>query len=199
MKNCDSFDILLKFLLLVDVFSLAGCLSLSVCAGHMPQHKLPLPRVTLLDLAVILGVYGLISILCNFLASHGVKSSNKVLLLPYLIFYPLVVTTLAISIINSVLASTITVESLLLPLGLSFLLTLVWLRFVRQWFLLTPVTTQRTRRGRQEPGQKWSEVNLETPARVSQSPERPPAYDSPPGYEEAVSADLRGRGGRWKV
>ena len=194
MKDCDSFYILLKFLLMVDVISLAGCLSLSVCAGHMPQHKLPLPRDTLLNLAVILGVYGLISILCNFLASHGVKSSNKVLLLPYLLFYPLVITILAISVINSVLTSTITVESLLLPLGLILLLTLVWLRFVRQWYLLIPVTTQR-----EEPGQEWSEVNLETPARVSQTQERPPAYDSPPGYEEAVSADLRGQGGRGKV
>ena len=194
MKDCNSIDVLLKFLLLVDVLSLVVSVSLAVCAGYMPQHKLPLPRITLLNLTVILGVYGLLSMLCNFLASHGVKSSSKVFLLPYLLFYPLVVTILTITIINSVLTSALTVETLLLPLGLSLLLTLVWLRFVRLWYLLSTEVTQRPRRGRAEPDLEWSEVNLQTPVRVSLAPEQPPAYDSPPGYEEAVSADHRGWG-----
>ena len=190
MKDCRSIDILLKFLLLLDVMSLSACLALAVCAGYMPQHKLPLARPTILYMTVILGGYGVLSLLCNCLASHGVKSCNKVFLVPYLIFYPLVVTTLMVFMINSVLTSVLAAETLLLPLGLSLVLSLVWLRFVRLWYFMS-CQTRRSRRDRPQPDVEWRVVNLETPVRLSLGPDQPPAYDSPPGYEEAVSADRR--------
>merc|ERR1719397_855264 len=138
-------------------------------------------------MTVSLGAYGVLSLVCNCLASHGVKTWKKVFLMPYLVFYPMVVITLTISVILSVLTSGVAVLTFLLPIGCSLLFTLVWLRLVRFWFLMSTIVSGGG--GRRDDVQ-WIEVNMERSVRLSRSPEpdHPPAYDSPPGYQEAVSA-----------
>ena len=189
MKGCHSIDILLKFLLLLDVLILTACFVLSVWYGSLPPQKKTINRLTILYIIIMLGAYAVLSLLCNCLATYGVKNRIKSFLVPYLIFYPLVVAIATIFLTNSVLSSHISVVTLTLPLFISVALTLLWLRFVRLWYVLSLSTVTATPR---QPGDSletgeavWSQLDLETPSRER---DQPPAYDSPPGYEEAVSS-----------
>lgn len=183
MKDCHSIVILLNFLLLVDVFGLMTCVALGLCYGYLPPQKMTVNRLTLLYIIFMLGSYGVLSLLCNCLATYGVKKRIKTFLVPYLIFYPMVVAIATIFLTNSVLSSHMSVVSLVLPIFISVVLSLVWLRFVRFWFVLSTLTS-RQRADSLETGESvWSQVNLDSPTR-----DQPPPYDSPPGYEEAVRA-----------
>ena len=184
MKDCHSIVILLKFLLLVDVLSLTTCVGLVLCYGYLPPQKMTINRLTLLYIILMLGSYGVLSLLCNCLATYGVKNRIKTFLVPYLIFYPMVVAITSIFLTNSVLSYQISAVSLVLPIFISVVISLLWLRFVRFWFVLSTITS-RPRGDSLETGESmWSQSSLESPARDTP----PPPYDSPPGYEEAVSA-----------
>ena len=153
MKDCHSIVILLKFLLLLDLLVLAACVALAVCYGSLPPQKITINRLTLLYIILMLGAYGVFSLLCNCLATYGVKNRIKAFLVPYLIFYPLVVAITTIFLTNTVLSSNISVVTLLLPLFINVVLTLLWLRFVRLWYVLSTVEPDKPlrawRQGRQ--------------------------------------------------
>ena len=185
MKDCHSVVILLNFLLLVDVLSLMTCVGLGLCYGYLPPQKMIINRLTLLYIIFMLGSYGVLSLLCNCLAAHGVKNRIKAFLVPYLIFYPMVVAIATIFLTNYALtfSSHNLVLSLALPMFIIVVLSLVWLRFVRLWFFLSTVTSRRREDSLETGESVWSQVNLDTPVR-----DQPPPYDSPPGYEEAVNA-----------
>ena len=186
MKDCHSIVILLKFLLLLDLMVLAACAALAVCYGSLPPQKIAINRLTLLYIILMLGAYGVFSLLCNCLATYGVKNRIKAFLVPYLIFYPLVVAITTIFLTNTVLSSNISVVTLLLPLFINVVLTLLWLRFVRFWYVLSTVRARQPSDSLEAGEAVWTQINLDvdmdTPSR-----DQPPAYDSPPGYEEAVS------------
>ena len=96
----------------------------------------------------------------------------------------MVVAIATIFLTNSVLSSHISVVTLTLPLFISVALTLLWLRFVRLWYVLSTVRARQPSESLEAGEAVWSQVNLDmdTPSR-----DQPPAYDSPPGYEEAMS------------
>ena len=183
MKDCHSMLILLKFLVLVDVLSLTSSVTLAICYGYLPPQKIPINRLILLYIIFMLGVYGVLSLLCNCLATYGVKNRIKTFLVPYLVFYPLVVAITTIYLTNSLLCSHTSVVTLVLPLAVSVVLSLLWLRFVRFWLLLSTLSPRLGGDGLEVGEAVWSQTVLDTPAR-----DQPPAYDSPPGYEEALSA-----------
>ena len=182
MKDCHSMVILLKFLLLLDLLILAASVALAVCYGTLPPHKLTINRLTLIYIIFMLGAYGVVSLLCNCLATYGVKNRIKTFLVPYLIFYPLVVAITTIFLSNSLFSSLhVAPGTLLLPIFFSVVLTLLWLRFVRFWYVLSTAAPRPAGDNLEIGESVWDQVNLDTPSR-----DQPPAYDSPPGYEEAV-------------
>ena len=64
-----------------------------------------------------LGTYGLTSMLCNTLAFYGLRKNNRIFLVPYLVFLPLVLVTIVIFIVKSILSKGLTPELLFIPMA----------------------------------------------------------------------------------
>ena len=63
------------------------------------------------------GTYGLTSTLCNILAFYALRKNNRVFLVPYLVFLPLVLVTIVIFIVKSILSKGLTPELLFIPMA----------------------------------------------------------------------------------
>jgi len=101
-------------------------------------------RTQLMYVCAMIAGYGSISILCNCLAYYGIKKGRGCLLIPYLIFIPLVITFLFISSItigfikgvNEFLS-----PFLGLPVVISLVLSYMWGRLVKQWSIMAHTNT----------------------------------------------------------
>merc|ERR1712155_111878 len=102
----------------------------------MKRDQLPASLTTLVNIAVLLATYSLTAILCNCLAVQGLRNDSRTFLVPYLIFLPLVLTSLIVYVVNTVLTRGLSPESLFIPMVLGLVLSVVWLRIVRHWILM---------------------------------------------------------------
>merc|ERR1712029_734071 len=141
--------------------------------------------VTMINMTILLGTYGFTSLLCNCFALHGLKKENRVFLVPYLVFLPLVLTSIVILIVKNILTRSVSPEMLFIPMAIGLILMIVWLKLVRHWFLMSvnlPVP---------------SGYNFITPRRrragvgASSSPDLPPAYDNVVALEDAEDTEER--------
>ena len=188
---------MLVFLLFLDIFALAGAVAITVCVVTMKRDQLPASLTTLVNIAVLLTTYSLTAILCNCLAVQGLRNDSRTFLVPYLIFLPLVLTSLIVYVVNTVLTRGLTPESLFIPMVLGLVLSVVWLRIVRHWILMgrwlpRPLSGPRGRRNRDSEAAMSPGSSLQPP--VLATPDHPPEYDHvvnketpPPCYEEVVS------------
>ena len=55
--------------------------------------------------------------LCNTLAFYGLRKNNRIFLVPYLVFLPLVLVTIVIFIVKSILSKGLTPELLFIPMA----------------------------------------------------------------------------------
>ena len=175
--------VLLLFLLIVDICCMFGCITIAVCSTQLLPWQLPLDFVTMINLSIILGTYGLTSLLCNSLAFYGLRKKNRIFLVPYLVFLPLVLTSLIILIIKNILTRGITLETLFIPMAVGFILTIVWLKVIRHWFVMSMMT--RSNRGRSPDMEGFHGHQFHST--VFRTPRTPSTPDLPPPYENVVS------------
>ena len=184
-SETTSLRVLLLFLLILDICSLFGCITIAVCSTQLLPWQLPLDFVTMINLSIILGTYGLTSLLCNGLAFYGLRKKNRIFLVPYLVFLPLVLTSLIILVIKNILTRGITPETLFIPMAVGFLLTIVWLKLVRHWFVMSMRTRDTGGRGRSPDIEGFH--GYQFPSTVFRTPRTPSSPDLPPPYENVVS------------
>ena len=181
-SETTSLRVLLVFLLVLDICSIFGCVTIAVCSTQLPPWQLPLDFITMINLSIILGTYGLTSLLCNGLAFYGIRKKNRIFLIPYLVFLPLVLTSLMILVIKNVLSQGITPETLFVPMAIGFILTIVWLKLMRHWFVMT-----MSSRGRLPDMESYPGRQMFTTAPGTRIPQTPSTPDLPPPYENVVS------------
>ena len=182
-SETTSLRVMLIFLLILDICSLFGCITSAVCSTQLPPWQLPLDFVTMINLSIILGTYGLTSLLCNGLTFYGLRKKNRIFLVPYLVFLPLVLTSLIILIIKNILTRGITPETLFIPMAVGFILTIVWLKLMRHWFVMSMMTSSS--RGRSPDVEGFH--GYQYSSTVFRTPRTPSTPDLPPPYENVVS------------
>ena len=175
--------LLLLILLFLDIFALLGCVAIVTSVANLRPDQLPLNLSTMINLAILLGTYSLTALLCNSLAVYGLRTDSRAFLLPYLLFIPLVLTSFIVLIVKNCLTRGLSPESLLIPMGLGLVLSVVWLQMVRHWMVM----------GLGGAGGRDQEA-----AAAAASPDQPPDYNHvgvqrggkmespPPCYEDAV-------------
>ena len=175
--------LLFLILLFLDIFALLGCVAIVISVANLRPDQLPLNLSTMINLAILLGTYSLTALLCNGLAVYGLRTENRVFLLPYLLFIPLVFTSLIVLIVKNCLTRGVNPESLLIPMALGLVLSVVWLQMVRHWMVM----------GLGGAGGR----DQEAAAAPAASQDQPPDYDvvaqrggkmesPPPCYKDAV-------------
>jgi len=177
--------ILLSFLLFLDLFAIVSCVSLGVSIMTLHPSQLPLDLVSMVNLAILLGAYGLTSVLCNALAFHGLRKEKRVFLVPYLVFLPLVLITILIFIVKCILTKGLTPELLFIPMAVGLVISIIWMKVLRHWFILTPdIGGQFSRRDSIDPElvRRYVQSLVSSPA----SPPIPATPDLPPSYENLV-------------
>ena len=182
-EEYSSMRLLLLILLFLDIFALLGCVAIVTSVANLRPDQLPLNLSTMINLAILLGTYSLTALLCNSLAVYGLRTDSRVFLLPYLLFIPLVLTSFIVLIVKNCLTRGLSPESLLIPMALGLVLSVVWLQMVRHWMVM----------GLGGAGGRDQEA-----AAAAASPDQPPDYNHvavqrggkmespPPCYEDAV-------------
>jgi vacuolar-type H+-ATPase subunit I/STV1 len=179
--------ILLSCLLFLDLFVIVSCVSISVSISTLHPSQLPTDFVTMINLAILLGTYGLTSTLCNILAFYALRKNNRVFLVPYLVFLPLVLVTIVIFIVKSILSKGLTPELLFIPMAVGLVISIIWLKIMRHWFVLTPDNQILRRRSVSvDPELVRSYVQSLVVNPAPDSPQGPASPDFPPSYENLV-------------
>eukprot|EP00092_Neocalanus_flemingeri_P103543 GFUD01132527.1.p1 GENE.GFUD01132527.1~~GFUD01132527.1.p1 ORF type:complete len:244 (-),score=55.15 GFUD01132527.1:46-777(-) len=130
---------ILQLLLFCDIFCLitSGILFFLSSLSKDP----PLNRSLLLQVSGFVGSYGSISAFCNCFASYGIRTWRRSFLLPYLTFFPMVLTILLIYLVSLFYKSGIITGTVLinfvLPLLTSILMVYIWLKLLKQWFTMS--------------------------------------------------------------
>ena len=183
--NKISLRILLTFLFFIDVSCITGCITIAVCSYKLDPSELPLDYMIMIKIAIVLGMYGLTSTLCNCLAIFAIKKKNRVFLIPYLVFLPLTATSLLTLLVKNILTRDTTPESLFIPLTIILVLTVIWLKMLRNWINMA-VWESRERVDLERLGSYRSQ--LRSPRIIVQSPSSP---DLPPSYDNVGSVQER--------
>ena len=76
VEEFSSMKVLLCCLFVLDVVAITACVILAVFTSIKPSH-LPYSVQTLVNLSVLLGTYGITSLLCNSLAYYGVEKNIR--------------------------------------------------------------------------------------------------------------------------
>eukprot|EP00092_Neocalanus_flemingeri_P108772 GFUD01139704.1.p1 GENE.GFUD01139704.1~~GFUD01139704.1.p1 ORF type:complete len:211 (+),score=29.44 GFUD01139704.1:40-672(+) len=105
-RTCKILHVVLVF----DVFCLLTSATLLI--GSCFRTDLFLDRRLLLKVGTLLGSYSSVSVVCNVMASYGVRAWRRFFLLPYLIFLPMVLTIM-------------------------LHLVYIWLKLLKQWFAMS--------------------------------------------------------------
>jgi len=124
-----------------DIFCLICSVILFLMAvlGLISKGQLqdpPFKRKYLIYVCAVIGGYGSLSIICNCMASFGIKKRRRCFLLPYLTFIPMVVSLLFITLIT-VLCSKGVNEFLALPVVVCLILSYVWVKLLKQWSIMS--------------------------------------------------------------
>jgi len=190
IQENTSLRVLLVCLLALDISAVIGCVSAAVVTAILPSFQLPSDKVTMINMTILLGTYALTSLLCNCFALHGLKRENRMFLVPYLVFLPLVLTSIVILIVKNILTRSVSPEMLFIPMAVGLILMIVWLKLVRHWFLMSASIPN--------PSSASTDLNVDidienlrlrgynftTPrhgrqgAGINSSPDLPPAYDN---------------------
>merc|ERR1719495_1668994 len=176
IQENTSLRVLLVCLLALDISAVIGCVSAAVVTAILPSFQLPSDKVTMINMTILLGTYALTSLLCNCFALHGLKRENRVFLVPYLVFLPLVLTSIVILIVKNILTRSVSPEMLFIPMAVGLILMIVWLKLVRHWFLMSAIIPNLS--------SAPTGYNFTTPrhgrqgAGINSSPDLPPAYDN---------------------
>jgi len=185
-EETSSMKILLSCLLFLDLFVILSCVSISVGLGTLHPSQLPTDFITLVNVAILLGTYGLTSVLCNSLSFYSLRTNNRIFLVPYLIFLPLVLVTIVIFIVKSILSKGLTPELLFIPMAVGLVISIIWLKIMRHWFVMSP-EIQVARRVSVDPELVRSYVqSLEATPASPPGLASPDLSDLPPSYEDLV-------------
>jgi len=204
---------LLFIIVTFDVFCLISSviLFLSAVLGliseDQPQDP-PIKRKDLIYTCVVIGGYGSLSVICNCLASFGIKKRRRYFLLPYLVFIPLVLSLLFIT-LTTVLCTKGVNEFLAVPVVICLVLSYVWVKLLKQWSIMSQIPTDNQEENIDidrelasvlailDLSQRQAAIDLSQRNVVeAMSNDPPPQYESlevqtcPPSYEEAVLKDL---------
>jgi len=199
-----------------DIFCLicSVILFLTAVLGLVSKGQLqdpPIKRKHLIYACVVIGGYGLLSVICNCLASFGIKKRRRYFLVPYLVFIPMVLSILFIILITSLCTKGVS-ELLAVPVVICLALSYVWVKLLKQWSLMSQIPTDNQQENIDidrelfsvlavlDLSQRQAVIDLsqrnpgETLGGVHDDP--PPQYEAlevencPPCYEEAVLKDL---------
>eukprot|EP00092_Neocalanus_flemingeri_P040763 GFUD01044379.1.p1 GENE.GFUD01044379.1~~GFUD01044379.1.p1 ORF type:complete len:237 (-),score=34.54 GFUD01044379.1:110-820(-) len=192
---------ILQVVLVFDVFCLLTCAILLVSSCF--STDLPLDRRLQLKVGTLLGSYGLISVVCNVLASYGVRAWRRFFLLPYLIFLPMVLTIMLVYMARLLFITFGINEAILLPIISSTVMVYIWLKLLKQWFAMSKPMMATTTEFNQQDVESEALALATAFALLHLSPDvgqdtvttgdLPPSYETlevdmsaPPEYDEAM-------------
>jgi len=197
IQENTSLRVLLVCLLALDISAVIGCVSAAVVTAILPSYQLPSDKVTMINMTILLGTYGFTSLLCNCFALHGLKKENRVFLVPYLVFLPLVLTSIVILIVKNILTRSVSPEMLFIPMAIGLILMIVWLKLVRHWFLMSVNLPAPSDSNVDIENLRLRGYNFITPRHrragvgANSSPDLPPAYDNVVALEDAEDTEER--------
>merc|ERR1711971_1007808 len=152
----------------LDLFVILSCVSISVGLGTLHPSQLPTDFVTLVNVAILLGTYGLTSVLCNSLSFYSLRTNNRIFL------------------VKSILSKGLTPELLFIPMAVGLVISIIWLKIMRHWFVMSP-EIQVARRVSVDPELVRSYVqSLEATPASPPGLASPDLSDLPPSYEDLV-------------
>jgi len=204
----------LFIILSFDIFCLISSVILFLTAvlgliSKGQTQEPPIKRKDLIYACVVMGGYGLLSVICNCMASFGIKKRRRYFLIPYLVFIPMVLSLLFIILIT-VLCTKGVNEFLAVPVVICLVLSYVWVKLLKQWSIMSQIPTDNQQENidiDRELASVLAILDLSQRQAVIDLSQRnvgeafgnndpPPQYESlevqtcPPSYEEAVLKDL---------
>eukprot|EP00092_Neocalanus_flemingeri_P018376 GFUD01019887.1.p1 GENE.GFUD01019887.1~~GFUD01019887.1.p1 ORF type:complete len:240 (-),score=43.07 GFUD01019887.1:68-787(-) len=192
---------ILQVVLVFDVFCLLTSATLLISSCF--STDLPLDRRLLLKVGTLLGSYSSISVVCNVLASYGVRAWRRFFLLPYLIFLPMVLTIMLVYMARLLFITFGINEAILLPIISSTVMVYIWLKLLKQWFAMSKPMMATTPEFNQQDVEPEALALATAFALLHLSPDLgqdtvttrdlPPSYETlevdmsaPPEYDEAM-------------
>ena len=124
---------ILIVLFFLDVFSVTTSFVL-LFLGSVTQETI-FNSDLLVSISIVLGIYGSLSIICNILACYGIKKGKHYLLIPYLVFFPFVISFHGVLLTRLLWLNGVNYY-IALPFIASLLLAYVWIKLLKQWAML---------------------------------------------------------------
>ena len=144
---------ILVVIFVLDVCSLTASFVL-LFLGSVSQYTI-YNNGLMVSISIVLGIYGSLSLVCNILACYGMYKGRHYLLIPYLVFIPVVISFLGV-IITRMLWSNGVNHFIALPFIVCLILAYVWLKLLKQWATVRHRSQETSRASRTLPN-RWPE------------------------------------------
>ena len=146
---------ILIVLIFFDVFSVTTSFVL-LFLGNVTQETI-FNSDLLVSISIVLGIYGSLSIICNILACYGITKGKHYFLIPYLVFFPIVISLLGVLLSRLLWLNGVNYYYYIaLPFIASLLLAYVWIKLLKQWAMLRH-QSRRTSTPPQTLSNRWPE------------------------------------------